>query len=882
MSLFRKPKKIQRRVFCADDDDEEPEPPPPPVISYEKKEKKPIKSVLLSFADEEEEDGEVFKVKKSSQSKRLTKRREKEKRRAPDGDNNKYDNNDTEDKPNNADIEDKPKQKKKVTLEGLILSGREALAADGAGDVSDGSVPDEEEEDSRGFHQYRADTVRAALAVAPGHIPDAALIHAARKTRQQARELGDFVPLQKEAAPGSRLVRDDGSGDEEEEGRIHVRGLELPSDKPKRGTAAAASDEELDSEAEEWVEQQMQKAMPAIVDITGEGVGMELNPFAAPPPPPPSLHQAAHLRPLAAAGQQPANAEDLVHALEHRLEELQMERGKTSARREEVWSRLAAAAKARETRGARAGPLAAAYRRAQAARGYLTDLIECLDEKIPQLEALEARALAMHRRRCEFLVERRRADLRDQAQDVLAKPARPGAAKPADSEEKIRRAAEREGRRRARRLQRAAAAAAAGAAHKHRDGDSSDDELPPAELQHHAQERESIRQLSSSLFADALPAWRGVRGVCARLARFRRRSRALYCDAYVAHYLPQLLAPYVRHQLILWNPLADEDNEDYEKMDWYKCLMMYGVRSERLSSESDLSDEEDEEESRRNAEEGGVTESSVREDPDLYLVPTIINKLVLPKLTELVEHAWDPMCVRACVRLRTLLLRAACLPAGPAAAPGPPATSGGPGAPPAPLRRLATAVRVRLAAALNADVFLPTLPPQAMEGAGGGFWRRCAGAGARLQRGALALAGPPPLLHADPLVLALIETLCCAAGAAAGAGDAGARGGGRGGRAGGHAATQRPAALRSAAALGRAGATGAAAAALRQPYAPKSARAGQSRDSRSSSGGGMTEIRVSFQQLRPKYIGCISVDVHAHTPQNPHFVKFTWIVNKLP
>lgn len=23
-------------------------------------------------------------------------------------------------------------------------------------------------------------------------------------------------------------------------------------------------------------------------------------------------------------------------------------------------------------------------------------------------------------------------------------------------------------------------------------------------------------------------------------------------------------------QLILWNPLADEDNEDYEKMDWYK------------------------------------------------------------------------------------------------------------------------------------------------------------------------------------------------------------------------------------------------------------------------------------------------------------------------
>lgn len=52
--MFRKPKKIQRRVFCADDDDEDgdPEPPPPPIIS-QKKENKPIKNTpLLSFADE--------------------------------------------------------------------------------------------------------------------------------------------------------------------------------------------------------------------------------------------------------------------------------------------------------------------------------------------------------------------------------------------------------------------------------------------------------------------------------------------------------------------------------------------------------------------------------------------------------------------------------------------------------------------------------------------------------------------------------------------------------------------------------------------------------------------------------------------------------------
>ncbi|CAD0195206.1 unnamed protein product [Chrysodeixis includens] len=322
MSLFRKPKKIQRRMFCADDDeDAEPEAPPPPVISQERERreaKAAKKTPLLSFADEEEE-VEEFKVKKSSQSKRLAKRREKEKLKRDvrtDGDNNKFDSIPVEDKNNHTEPSD-DKPKKKVTLEGLILSGREALAADGAGDVSDESAPDEEEEeDNRGFHRYRAENVRAALLGAPGRIPDAALIHAARKTRQQARELGgDYVPVKSDAPPGSRLVRDDGSGDDEEEGRIHVRGLDLPSDKPKRGTAAV-SEEELDSEAEEWEEQQLQKARPAIVDLTGEG-GVEVNPFSVSLPAA-QLSAPEHMRPLTTGSQAPTSASELVDALKKR------------------------------------------------------------------------------------------------------------------------------------------------------------------------------------------------------------------------------------------------------------------------------------------------------------------------------------------------------------------------------------------------------------------------------------------------------------------------------------------------------------------------------------------------------------------------------------
>lgn len=161
--------------------------------------------------------------------------------------------------------------------------------------------------------------------------------------------------------------------------------------------------------------------------------------------------------------------------------------------------------------------------------------------------------------------------------NVLSELGRGAAGKAGESEEKVRRTAEREGRRRARRLRREAAAAAAGAPppRSHRDGDSSDDELPPSEEHHYRQERgqclfssdvpctccidarfmnvpvriEAIRCAAAALWADALPAWRSARGVCARLARWRRRDPALYADAYVPDCLPKLLAPYVRHQV---------------------------------------------------------------------------------------------------------------------------------------------------------------------------------------------------------------------------------------------------------------------------------------------------------------------------------------------
>jgi GC-rich sequence DNA-binding factor len=64
-------------------------------------------------------------------------------------------------------------------------------------------------------------------------------------------------------------------------------------------------------------------------------------------------------------------------------------------------------------------PLAAAkYRLYQEIKCYLTDLTECLDEKLPKIVGLEQRLMALMAKHRSTLVERRRQDVRDQAKEM--------------------------------------------------------------------------------------------------------------------------------------------------------------------------------------------------------------------------------------------------------------------------------------------------------------------------------------------------------------------------------------------------------------------------------------------------------------------------------
>lgn len=64
-------------------------------------------------------------------------------------------------------------------------------------------------------------------------------------------------------------------------------------------------------------------------------------------------------------------------------------------------------------------PIAAAkFRFYQELRGYVLDLIECFDEKVPKIVDLEMRYVAVVVKHANFLIERRRQDVRDQANEM--------------------------------------------------------------------------------------------------------------------------------------------------------------------------------------------------------------------------------------------------------------------------------------------------------------------------------------------------------------------------------------------------------------------------------------------------------------------------------
>jgi GC-rich sequence DNA-binding factor len=123
--------------------------------------------------------------------------------------------------------------------------------------------------------------------------------------------------------------------------------------------------------------------------------------------------------------------------------------------------------------------------------------------------------------------------------------------------------------------------------------------------------RDEFLKAADHVFIDAKEEYSSLRIVKDKFEGWKAQYPSAYRDAHVALSAPSVFSPYVRLELLKWDPL--HETTDFFDMDWHKVLFDYGVQDDESPSGSNDSD----------------------------VVPVLVEKVALPILHHRIERCWD-------------------------------------------------------------------------------------------------------------------------------------------------------------------------------------------------------------------------------------------------
>ncbi|XP_071801603.1 PAX3- and PAX7-binding protein 1-like isoform X2 [Asterias amurensis] len=622
---------------------------------------------LLSFDHDEVEEGEVFQVKKSSHSKKVAKklreraRKERQHEEVAQHYKEMTDERTMDTKATGSNASNSGLHVKQVGNVEMILSGKDA------------EVAALEEED-------RKELKEEVPVIVPGMIPDAAIIFAARKRRQKARELGtgvDYIPLDdtqrynntgNKAASRhdeSRLIRDDDNDCSDSDGECRMSFTVKQSTSRQRMQQAIDEDADNDSDHDRdhdeemlrWEQEQIKKgtSVPQAQDSGSSAAAATVAasyyyeqqeyPYGQP--------TSQYVTPMVGSYTSTMEQNSLVHALNAaplcEMPTITMEQVKKKLKdwfesvkdvhrahereHDQLQERLKSCASSSVSLKDTQGGVNNQYHFFQEMKGYAQDLVDCFAEKVPVIDGLETAMIILLKSRAQKLSQRRQLDIRDQSEEFTGMLQRAALSANFDSGTKTqreditkqRRAAEREARRSRRRRARELKQNEENGSHI--EGTSSDDEQRESEHNQFNKERDVIMTESQKVFDDVIEDFSAISIILCHFEKWKHQQQESYEEAYISLCLPKLLAPLVRLQLLDWNPLQS-DCHNLEEMPWYESMLFFGFQQ---------------------------TQSLDKEDLDINLIPSLVQKVVLPKLSALVEDVWDPMSTIQTNRLVSLI-----------------------------------------------------------------------------------------------------------------------------------------------------------------------------------------------------------------------------------
>lgn len=399
------------------------------------------KASLLSFQDDEVDDTEVFRVKKSNHSKKIVKQLKKEYKDDLEKTGSFVQDQSTR-------LDGGPAQKMAIKEE--PLEGSRASSEQGEEEMEvDSNEEQDEENDQKGGVRSGAfsQNLSALSSLRPGEIPDAAFIHAARKRRQMARELGGEAPMVEPEATNKRLVHEDeqGGSDDDDEKRIVFSGVKQKSQRQKiaeeigiEGSDDEALDEGQDEEVRRWEQEQIRKGISIPqVQATQEDTtmyyqgGYDTQPYGASYAMPfayaattvgtdsnISLKAEASVPyPIPSSDLTPITTDLVKKRLKDRLNFMRQGHSSNARRFEQIQEELEASKKTIQLLEGSSQEAADKYKFLQEMRGYVGDLLECFSEKVPAILELEAAMHQLLRQQASRLVQRRQDDIKDESSE---------------------------------------------------------------------------------------------------------------------------------------------------------------------------------------------------------------------------------------------------------------------------------------------------------------------------------------------------------------------------------------------------------------------------------------------------------------------------------
>ncbi|KAK9126527.1 hypothetical protein Scep_015373 [Stephania cephalantha] len=338
----------------------------------------------------------------------------------------------------------------------------------------------------------------------------------------------------------------------------------------------------------------------------------------------------------------------------------------------------------------------------QKLRDFISVICDFLQDKASFIEELEEQMQKLHEDRASAVAERRAADNADEMMEVdaavnaaisilkggattavVAAAAQAASAavrehsnlpvqldefgRDANLQKRMdkKRRSEARQRRKAQSEARRIAAVGDDNAHHRIEGESSTDESD-SETASYRSKRKLLLQTAEQIFSDAAEEYSQLAIVKERFERWKKLYSSSYQDAYMSLSAPTIFSPYVRLELLKWEPLYEE--ADFYDMQWHSLLFDYGMSESRGDFDPD--------------------------DADANLVPGLVEKVAIPILHHQITHCWDPLSTRVtknAVSATSLVINYV------------PASSEA-------LRELLVAIRSRLSDAI-ADLIVPTWSP---------------------------------------------------------------------------------------------------------------------------------------------------------------------------